>query len=196
MEYKPIQYGGSLEPTKVPTNLDVAFFAGFYDGEGSVNRRRGYAALCVHVSQKDPELLYKARDFWGGSVRFIAIRGKKASPTFEDYESWKNPLFRWQISGDRARLFLKAIYPFLSQRRKEVIDTMPLELTHRQSRVSPKMSPERIEKRAQMDAHEKYLESKAFFRANNLERLRAEDREFKRGKYVPKNSKPVTEIVQ
>ena len=196
MTYTPIQHGGSLEPTKVPTILDTAFFAGFFDGEGSVWKREGCAALTVYVPQKDPELLYKMRDFWGGSIRFVINRGTKASPTFEGYESWKNPLYRLQISGDRARIFLKAVYPFLSSRRKETIDKMSLELTNRQARVSPKLSPERAAKRALMDAREKYLESKAHFRANNLERLRAEDREAKRGKHIPKNSKPVTETIQ
>ena len=196
MTYTPIQHGGSLEPTEVPTTLDIAFFAGFYEGEGSVWTRKGYNALTVYVPQKEPELLYKMRNFWGGSVRFIVNRGTKASPTFEGYDSWKNPLYRWQISGDRARAFLRAIYPFLSSRRREAIDGMSLAPTNRQARVSPRLSPERAAKRALMDAREKYLESKAHFRANNLERLRAEEREAKRGKYVPKNSKPATELIQ
>ena len=174
----------SLLPTATPSDMDIAFFAGFYEGEGSVTpSNRGTKNFSLKVSQKDPEMLYRMRDLWGGSIKFWATRNKKASPTFEGYESWKNPIYQWVVCGDRGRRFLKDIYPYMSSRRKTQIDKIDLTFTGRLARKSPIMSPERQARRAQMDAHEKYLESKAHHRAENLERSRTLDREYKQKKF-------------
>jgi hypothetical protein len=177
------QVDDSLEPVRTPTQEDILFFAGFYEGEGSVTCAKANAAFKVTVCQKDPEMLYRMRDLWGGSIRFISKRGTGPSDAFTGYESWSNPLYRWNVCGDRGRMFLKVIYPYLSNRRKAQIDRISLTLTGRLARKSPHMSPERAERRAQMNAHEKYLESKAFHRAQNLEHCRAKDREFQRQKF-------------
>jgi hypothetical protein len=175
--------GDSLEPTRKPTAVEIAFFAGFYDGEGSCWPVGKCKALGVDVRQKDPELLYWMSDLWGGSVRFCAIREGKPSPTFEGFDSWKNPIFTWRVSGDRARKFLKQIYPLLSSRRKSQVDKLDLKLTGRITRESPIMSPEREARRLTMDSHEKYLESKRHHRATHLEHCRQKDREFQRDKF-------------
>lgn len=177
------KYGDSLDAIRVPGEPEIAFFAGFFEGEGSATPSRKYESLSVKVNQKDPEMLYRMRELWGGSVKFWVTRNKKASPTFEGYESWRNPIYQWTITGDRARLFLRQIYPFLSSRRKAQVDRCSLMMTGRMSRVSPRMSPERKVRREQMDAHEKYLESKAYHRAQNLEHCRQKDREFQRNKH-------------
>lgn len=98
----------SLLPTAEPTREDLLFFAGFYEGEGCAcpGKGKGKGGCIVQVPQRDPEMLYKGRSFWGGSVRKINGR-----------ECWA-----WVMSGDRARLFLQAIYPFLSARRKVQIE--------------------------------------------------------------------------
>ncbi|HWF62936.1 MAG TPA: LAGLIDADG family homing endonuclease [Nitrospira sp.] len=197
MAYEPLKPGQSLEPTLTPSELDAAFFAGFYDGEGSVCGRKGYNVVSVHVVQKDPELLFKARDLWGGSITF-RVNTSGPSEAFEGYDSWNNPVYRWQISGDRARVFLKSIYPYLSSRRKGQIDKVSLKLSNRIARVSPKLTPERIAKRATMDAHEKYLESKEHNRKLHLEHNRQKDREFQRKKfgYRPRKATEQTLTVQ
>ena len=188
--------GDSLEAIGKPTAMEIAFFAGFYEGEGNCFAAGKSRALGMKVCQKDPELLYRMRNLWGGSVKFCATRNGKASPTFEGYDSWKNPIYKWSLSGDRARTFLAQIYPFLSSRRKSQVDKLDLTLNGRMKRESPILSPERAARRAEMEAHEKYLESKAFFRANNIDRLRAEDREAKRRKFLSKKSSPAIEAIQ
>jgi hypothetical protein len=188
--------GDSLEAVDNPTAMEIAFFAGFYDGEGNCFVASKCRALGLKVCQKDPELLYKMRDLWGGSVKFWATRSGKASPTFEGYDSWKNPIYKWSLSGDRARKFLKQIYPFLSSRRKAQVDKLDLTLNGRMKRESPILSPERAARRAEMNAHEKYLESKSFFRANNIDRLRAENREAKRHIRVAKKLNPAIDMIQ
>src|SRR6266436_5401169 len=93
-----------LNATKVPTALDIAWSAGVYEGEGHVRlcgiKKRG---LALAVSQKDPEILYRLRDWFGGSVG-------GPSPT--------NCCYKFDICGDRARIFMGLVYPFLSKRRQ------------------------------------------------------------------------------
>jgi hypothetical protein len=175
--------GDSLEPVRKPTGLEIAYFAGFFDGEGSATPNKNYKGVCVKLSQKDPELLYRMRDLWGGSVRFWATKSAKGSWIFEGYESYKNPIYVWAISGDRARFFLKQIYPYMSSRRKAQIDRIDLSPNGWMLRKSPQMSPERAERRKLMDKREKYLEGKAHHRETNLEHCREKDRQFQRNKF-------------
>src|ERR1700677_1057295 len=99
-----------FDATKAPTATDVAWAAGIYEGEGTCStKRKGANSFSVTVSQKDPELLGRLREWFGGSV--ICFKNGK----FECH--------RWAVSGDRARVFLACIYPFLTARRKSQIDT-------------------------------------------------------------------------
>jgi hypothetical protein len=98
-----------LEPIKVPTAIDIAWAAGIYEGEGTCSSKSGAGgSYGITVSQKDPELLYRLRDWFGGSV----IR----------FPNGKFECHRWAVSGDKARGFLAAIYPFMTARRKSQID--------------------------------------------------------------------------
>ena len=102
-----------LDATKTPTALDVAWAAGIYEGEGScVANGKKYASFSVTVSQKDPELLYRIRDFFGGGIKLYDVGYQR-----------KFQCYHWSICGDRARVFLGAIYPFLTSRRKAQIDS-------------------------------------------------------------------------
>jgi hypothetical protein len=175
--------GDSLDAVATPTDADVAFFAGFFEGEGSCGKLSGSRALSVDVRQKDPEMLYRMRDLWGGSVKFSAVRDGKPSPTFQGYESWKNPIFSWRLSGDRARNFLSQIYPFLSSRRQAQVAKIDLRPTGRIARQTSVMSPEREALRSTLSDHEKYLESKAHHRVTHLEHCRQKDRQFQRSKF-------------
>lgn len=95
-----------LDATKVPTEIDIAWAAGIYEGEGHCrlcgHGKRSFAAAVV---QKDPELLYRLRDWFGGSVNSNG--------------AWCNV---WDICGDRARVFIALIYKFMTARRKMQID--------------------------------------------------------------------------
>jgi len=107
-----------LDAVRRPTAIEVAWAAGIYEGEGSCvttkcsETNRSFA---VSVSQKDPELLYRMRDVFGGTI--------------SRYERKFNgnvcPIHHWKICGDRARTFIGAIYPFLTARRKEQIESTP-----------------------------------------------------------------------
>jgi len=97
-----------LAPTKTPTAIDIAWAAGIYEGEGTCRlcgkTKRGFMAAVV---QKDPELLYRLRDWFGGNVR-----GNGAEYT----------AYTWDVCGDYGRIFAALIYGFMTARRKSQID--------------------------------------------------------------------------
>jgi hypothetical protein len=106
----------AYEPTKVPTAMDVIFAAGFYEGEGCVclaNKKQGGKAIQVVIGQKDPEILYRMRDFFGGAVYIRKNSGAN-----------KINLHAWVMWGYYAKPFLRAIFPLLSTRRKTQIETV------------------------------------------------------------------------
>jgi len=84
-----------LEPTVKPSLLDIAWAAGVYEGEGTVNARN------ISIAQKDKWILIRLRSLFGGSVY--------------DYG---NVCSAWQVSGARARGFALTIFSFLSPRRR------------------------------------------------------------------------------
>lgn len=93
-----------LEPTKVPTDFEIAWSAGLYEGEGHIQNYNTSHRATARITQKDPEILYWMRDWFGGNVV------KQGS------------CMVWIACGDRARYFLALIYPYLSSRRKAQID--------------------------------------------------------------------------
>lgn len=105
-----------LLPSKTPTEIEVAWSAGVFEGEGCIPQRqpgsRKWNAAVATIVQKDPEILYKMRDWFGGRVRFMRSR---TIP--EDQQC-----FVLEISGNNARLFLARIYRFMSTRRKSQVD--------------------------------------------------------------------------
>src|SRR6202789_4405246 len=97
-----------LDATKVPNEIDIAWAAGIYEGEGTCRlcggKKRSYM---VTVVQKDPELLYRLRDWFGGKVR-TALDASKAGT--------------WDCCGDRASIFTALIYKFMTARRRAQIN--------------------------------------------------------------------------
>ena len=87
---------------------DLAWAAGFVDGEGSiatpvrtrVRNRRDYS-LALYVGQVDPRPLLRLRSYFGGEVR--------------PRTSWGTgrPIFMWRISGTKAETALRALLPYL-----------------------------------------------------------------------------------
>ena len=114
-----------LEPTTVPSLIDIAWSAGIYEGEGHVRNRRS-AATIVQVSQKDPELLFRLREWFGGKVSFA-----KCSTIPAEHQCHV-----WIVCGDKCRLFIALVYPFLTSRRKvQVDDTRALSFLNGESSI-------------------------------------------------------------
>lgn len=89
--------------TKSPTTFDIVWAAGIFEGEGS--SRYSCGTTHVTVPQKDPWILYRFQEFFGGHIS----------------QRKTNNIHTWSISGTRARGFLMTIYSFMSPRRKEQI---------------------------------------------------------------------------
>ena len=90
---------------------EVAYFAGFFDGEGCVAAyRRKYV---VSLTNCDVRPLLRARELWGGFVSRQTIAERPGSV---------RDIWRWQIYGQKSRTFLEAIRPF-TQIKREQIDT-------------------------------------------------------------------------
>lgn len=158
-----------LDATKIPTAIDIAWAAGVYEGEGNVRlcgkTKRG---LALAVVQKDPEILIRLRDWFGGSIHF---QGRV-----------KNPVHTWDACGDRARIFIALIYPFLSARRKVQADfTGALEFLN--GSQSDGMTPEDLQLRLQWFNQEKKKNTwngseRSAIRKANYEKRKAADPSF------------------
>ncbi len=152
----------SLIPTVEPTERDILFFAGFYEGEGSACAGKNGSCI-VQVPQKDPEVLYRARSLWGGSIRPNG-RG----------------IYVWVMSGDRGRLFLQTIYPFLSGRRKEQIERSGgLVFSGKTPLAVSGITPERAMARAAMTEKQRHSETCGIWAKNNPEKAREISQRFR-----------------
>lgn len=92
-----------------PSDLEIAYFAGFFDGEGMVAIYRKKYVVCM--TNTDVRPLKRAQDLWGG---FINTQGASTRPgAIRD-------LWRWQIYGHGARIFLETIRPYLILKAEQV----------------------------------------------------------------------------
>lgn len=109
-----------LKPVKSPSTLDIAWAAGIYEGEGNctpIIYKDGHRkpSLRVSVCQKSPEILYKLRDMFGGSVyERQGIKTKASKSGFTD-------ICTWYVYADRAYGIALTLFSFLSCRRREQI---------------------------------------------------------------------------
>lgn len=92
---------------EIPTSLDIAWAAGIYEGEGSVDwTKTGPDAhtLRCQITQKETWILEKIKRLFGGNYH----RRKR-----EGYVCYD-----WKCHGARARGFLQTIFLFLSPHRQ------------------------------------------------------------------------------
>lgn len=105
-----------------PRDLDVAWAAGFVDGEGAVmlvyarpgkRNRRGYEEITpgrvtvhVRVTQVDIDPLYKLQDLFGGQVKAVNMDCKARVKN-------KQPIHEWNIFGGKAIEVLRQLSPYL-----------------------------------------------------------------------------------
>jgi hypothetical protein len=96
-------------PTLSPSQTDLAWAAGFFDGEGSVSfgkaGKPGHRYLLVSVSNNDTRGLESLHAWFGG--RFYFELSRRCS--------------RWTIRSRHAEAFLKSIRPYV-RLKGDVID--------------------------------------------------------------------------
>jgi hypothetical protein len=86
--------------------LEIAYFAGFFDGEGSIGIYRKKYVVCV--AQCDPRPLHRMKEIWGGNV-YQQTRMIKTH----------RPKYLWQINGEAGRQFLIDTLPFLRGKKEQ-----------------------------------------------------------------------------
>lgn len=112
------EWATTPKATKVPTLMDLAWAAGFIEGEGCYGRSGGThnsQTERIQVAQKDPECLLRLQAMFGGRI------GRQKS-------CYKNLIVKpddppdaisyWIATGPRARGVMLTMYPFMSQRRR------------------------------------------------------------------------------
>jgi hypothetical protein len=93
---------------------DIAWAAGFYEGEGSVSAPTAKdRTQRVQITQKTRWSLDKMVQLFGGKVYFYSYPATNTRPGRE--------YFHYSLHGPAARGFLMTIFSFLSPRRREQI---------------------------------------------------------------------------
>ena len=102
------------EANKTPTDVDIAWAAGFLEGEGHFDL--GNQSKRASATQVTQEPLIRLQDLFGGSLRLH----KKTNLNHND-------CWYWVTCGKRAVCVMEAVYPLMSARRKTQINSV---LTH------------------------------------------------------------------
>jgi len=90
-----------------PTMRDIAWAAGFYEGEGTCNFATGSQHIIVNQVEREP--LDKLHRIFGGTVRPIKAH------------HMSKPSWRWGAHGPRARGVMLTLYMLLSAKRRAQI---------------------------------------------------------------------------
>ena len=94
---------------KLISDVELSYFAGFFDGEGCVAiYTKKYV---VSLTNTDIRPLVMAQGLWGGSVSCQKKEGRK----FAVQDLW-----RWQIYGAESKKFLEDIYPFTILKKEQI----------------------------------------------------------------------------
>ena len=108
------QRTGVPNAVKSPSVVDIAWAAGFLEGEGHFRRSFSsmdrYGSERVDAAQVNPEPLRRLQEFFGGSIELKERR-----------KDVHNDIFVWHVYGHRARTVMRAIEPFMSHRRREQV---------------------------------------------------------------------------
>lgn len=109
--YRQARNDRSTVPKAVvtPTIREIAWAAGFIEGEGGFKALGSAHSTVVNADQVQREPLERLQHYFGGTI----YEKKWASMGHA-----RSPAFRWQICGARARGFMLTIYPFMSPKRK------------------------------------------------------------------------------
>ena len=92
--------------------LELAWAAGFFDGEGSTNiskTRTGWY-LRISIIQNDREVLDRFH-------KALAGLGKVTGPNQYSYN--KNPWYSYSLTGSKAHEALNLLFPYLSSVKRE-----------------------------------------------------------------------------
>lgn len=84
--------------------LELAWAAGFFDGEGSTSVEKNSASLKTTISQNDPEVLERF-------LKAVDVGSRIYGPYY--YGPKKNPRWAVQICGKSAIIAVAKLWPYL-----------------------------------------------------------------------------------
>lgn len=150
----------AVAPVRQPTDMDVAWIAGLYEGEGTCwGDSKG--RIMAGIYQKDPEILFWCREMFGGNIS----QNRHKTPD--------KICNIWNLGGDNARAFLQVIYPFMSSRRKMQIEkTSFKKFTGVVRNTRPDIGEDRKAARSVMTTEQRKVESQQYWRSQNQEKYR------------------------
>lgn len=88
--------------------LEIAWAAGFFDGEATTSYSPTAKATRIQISQKDPELLYR----FAAAVGFGVVRGP--------YRNGKGFVYQYRLSNrPDVQAVIHKLWPFLGTAKRE-----------------------------------------------------------------------------
>jgi hypothetical protein len=127
-------------------NLELAYYAGLFDGEGCVaieynNNSKGLVVvynLYCRLTMTNKDLVYSLKDNFGGSVCRHPLHAK--NPHHRD--TWT-----WTIVSNQAMNWLKIILPFLRLKREQAKAAIEFQTLRCGLKGSKRVTPEELSKR-------------------------------------------------
>lgn len=141
------------------TITDLAYAAGFVDGEGYVSvKRAGYLRegwsrhyrLYISVANTNPLVIDWFKAKFGGSIKRAT---KRENPTHK-------PCYSWIISAKSGALFLKLITPYLIIKKTQAELCLTFQTTIRKDLGTTRLPAEILEQREQFYQDVKLLNKK------------------------------------
>ena len=115
----------------IVTDTELAYFAGFFDGEGCVAiYPKKYV---VSLTNTDIRPLLRAKELWGGFICSQSVESRRFAIRV---------LYRWQIYGHSARPFLEAIRPFVLLKGEQIdcyLSVLPMVSSKPGTRYTPEV---------------------------------------------------------
>ena len=95
---------------------EPAYWAGLFDGEGTVGayKQKGYYLLHVSVTNTNMDILEKLVCEFGGHIQSTGVNG------LDKFGYFHKPCKRWRVTGQYTIPFLTAIHPFVLIKKDQV----------------------------------------------------------------------------
>lgn len=107
---------------------ELAYIAGFFDGEGSISIHGKHHNVRVGLSNTNPLIPQLVCKLFGGSVN---INKSRSSKQFKVRPLNHRLCLQWCLNGQKACKFLSKILPYLKMKNKQAILAMELQRTKR-----------------------------------------------------------------